>query len=64
MDNREKFLMDSKGSHPIFDAAYFRDLAAKYEAAEQREIAAKLTQVATEFEKIALTQEDHEPAEP
>jgi hypothetical protein len=43
--------MDNEGAHPIFDAAYFRELAAKYEAADQLEVAAKLTQVAAQFEK-------------
>ena len=53
--------MDHQDSYPIFDAAYFRELAAKYEAADQHEIAAKLTEVATEFEETALVQERQKP---
>jgi hypothetical protein len=49
--------LDHHDSYPIFDAAYFRELAAKYEAADQHEIAAKLAEVATEFEETALLQE-------
>ena len=41
--------MDHQDARPMFDAAYFRELAAKYEAADHHEIAAKLTEVATEF---------------
>jgi hypothetical protein len=53
--------LDHQGSYPIFDAAYFRELAAKYEAADQHEIAAKLAEVATEFEETALLQEQKSP---
>jgi hypothetical protein len=48
-------------SYPIFDAAYFRELAAKYEAADQHEIAVKLAKVATEFEETALLQKRQQP---
>ena len=53
--------MDHQGSGQTFDAAYFHELAAKYEAADQHEIAAKLTAVATEFEEAALLQEPSKP---
>ena len=46
--------MDHRDSYPIFDAAYFRELAAKYRAADQHEISVKLTQVAAEFEERAI----------